>query len=326
MRALLTQPPGGWESTTLAEVPEPTPEPGEVVVEMRAVSLNPADAFQVVGKYPGQPKPPFVIGRDGVGVVVVGDRAGRWKSGDRVVAIQSTSRQLIRGTFAERQALPADSLAPMPEGWSWEEGAAAPLVMQTSWRALVTLGSGAAGDCLVITGASGGVGCAGVQLGLALGMTVIALSRSPDKRAALERLGVQVTLDPADPDLKKKIQQATEPRGADLVLETVGGDSLGQAVHWLGKGGRVMAVGVLAGVTAPVPIPSLMFKEGSVRGLVVSEFAPDDARRAWDGIVSALNRTGSKPTLDSAWRFSEYPQAFERLANSPLGKVVLTFP
>src|SRR5690606_4293111 len=113
----------------------------------------PADDFLVQGRYPSGPKPPFVSGRDGSGVVVQGDQAGRWKPGDEVVILQHANTDLANGTFTQRQVFAPESLAKLPSGWSFAEGAAAPLVYQTAWRALVDIGKLQPGMRVAVTGA-----------------------------------------------------------------------------------------------------------------------------------------------------------------------------
>lgn len=323
MKALVTNPPGGWEQTQLAEVPEPVASLGEVIVEIRAAGLNPADYYQVEGNYPGGPTPPFITGRDAAGVVVSGDTTGQWPPGTAVVVLQNNKRNLAAGTFCERQRFPADALALLPKGWSFEEGAASPLVYLTAWRALVECGKLTSDQTVVITGASGGVGSATVQLAAGLGARVIALSRSEAKRTRLTQIGARHIFAPDADDLKNRVFTAIGQRGVDLVVDTVGGPSLTTAVHLLGRKGKVVVLGVLGGAEGTIPIPSLMFKEASVHGIVVSDFTPSQAAAAWKKIVEVLGSASSRPIIDSWFPLADYRKAFERLAAAPFGKVVL---
>ncbi|MFO0947060.1 MAG: zinc-binding alcohol dehydrogenase family protein [Planctomycetota bacterium] len=323
MRAILTAAPGGWKSTSLTEVPEPVAGPGDVLVEIKAIGLNPADYFQIEGSYPGGPRAPFICGRDAAGVVIQGDAVGRWRPGSSVVVLQTEDRSLAEGTFCERQKFPAHSLAPLPTGWSYEEGAAAPLAYQTAWRGLVIQGGLSEGKTVVITGASGGVGSAGVLLAAGLGARVVALSRSPEKQARLKEIGAHFVFSPEDKDLKKKIFAALDTKGVDLVLENVGGPSLGTSVHLLGIKGKVCVVGLLAGVEGSIPIPSLMFKQASVEGVVVSAYSAEESQDSWTQIVETLAKVGRKPILEGSFPMTDYLAAFERLRSAPFGKVVL---
>lgn len=323
MRAILTEAPGGWKHTKLTTVPDPKPGPEEAVVEIKAIGLNPADYFQIEGNYPGQPAAPFICGRDAAGVVLEPDAQGRWRPGTAVVVLQTADRSLRDGTFCEKQRFPAHSLAPLPEGWSFAEGAAAPLAYQTAWRGLVIQGQLRAGQTAVITGASGGVGSAGVLLAAGLGATVVALSRSAEKQKKLRALGAHHVFSPEEKDLKKKIFEAIGKKGVEVVLENVGGPSLATSVHLLGNRGRVEVVGLLAGVEGSIPIPSLMFKQGVVEGVVVSAYTTAECHESWKGILGALAQGGHMPLIDSVHKFDAYPAAFERLKAAPLGKVVL---
>ena len=135
MKAFLTESPGGWDATRLAEVSSATDDGQRVLVGIRTVGLNPADAFQIEGRYPGGPKPPFIAGRDAAGVVLKSEHGGRWKAGDKVVVLQSSTTDLKNGTLCEEQRIAGDNLATLPESWSFAEGAAAPLTYLTAWKA-----------------------------------------------------------------------------------------------------------------------------------------------------------------------------------------------
>lgn len=325
MQALMTHPPGGWEHTRLEEVEAPAGGEDKVLVEIRCAGINPADDFQVQGKYPGGPKPPFIAGRDASGVVIRGDAAGKWKQGDRVLVIQHAQTDLANGTFCQRQAVSAESLAPIPQGWSYAEAAAAPLVYQTAWRAMVDVGGLQAGMSVLVTGASGGVGSAAVQLAHRLGVKVVALSRSQEKRDRLRKLGADHTFAPDDPELKKRVPEAIGAKGVDLVVENIGGESLADSVHLLAPGGKVCVVGLLAGVMGSVPIPSLLFKQASIEGVLVSGYTADEAHSAWRKIVETLQKHDDRPLVDGCYPAQEYERAFARLRESPFGKVVLQF-
>lgn len=326
MKAIFTAAPGGWEHTSWTDVPEPKAEPGQAIVEIRAAGLNPADYFQVQGQYPGQPKPPFITGRDAAGVVVDGGGRPDLPPGTPVLVIQSQLRNLAEGTFCERQRFAASDVQPIPEGWSLHEAAAAPLAYMTAWRALKIHADCGEGSVVLVTGASGGVGVAAVQLALGLGATVVALSRSAEKRAKLAQLGVHHAFEPEDPDLKKRVAEAAGKRGVDVVVETVGGPFLRTAVHVLAVGGMVGVVGVLAGIEGPVPIPSLMFKRARVQGILVSDYPPDQAGKEWAAIVRTLATRNFRPIVDRLYPLDQFRAACDYLKTSPFGKVVLTQP
>lgn len=323
MRGLLTSPPGGWEHTALTDLPEPTAADDEVIVEIQVASLNPADRFLIEGIYPGGPKPPFVTGRDAAGVVAQADRTGRFVVGTQVLSLQSTTTDLRRGPLCERQAFRAECLTTVPAGWTLDEVAAAPLVFQTAWQALVLHGDITSQSAVVVTGASGGVGLAAVQLARGLGARVVALSRSEEKQARLKALGVEHVLSPDSSDLKLQVFQALGKKGADVIVDTVGGKLLTTAVHLLGERGRVSVLGVLGGIDAPLPIPAFMFKRASMHGILVTGATPAESQAEWRQVVDVLNKSGQRPQVDSRFPLDQYKAAFDRLQASPFGKVVV---
>jgi NADPH2:quinone reductase len=323
MRALLINPPGGWEGASLAEVPEPVAGPNDAIVEIHAVGLNPADEHTILGRYPGGPKPPFIVGRDAAGIVVGGNGP---PVGAKVVAIQAETRDLASGTLAERQRIPADLLAPLPNGWTMAEGAAAPLTYLTAWRGLTAAGGFRPDQVVLVTGASGGVGSAAVQLAHASGAKVIALSRAESKRKRLLEIGADFVFPPDAPDLKDLVANAVGKKGVDRIMETVGGAYLGTAVHLLGRGGVVAECGVLAGVEGPVPIPALMFKQATIVGILVSAYSAADSQAAWAQVVETLARNHTKPIVDRVFSWAEYRAAFDALRSGPFGKIVVQLP
>ncbi len=323
MQAFTVEAPGGWAGAAVREVPPPVKWPGCALVAIKHVGLNPADNDQIFGRYPGGPKPPFIPGRDGSGVILEGDDAGCWKTGDEVVVLQSSTTDLVHGTLCEQQWIAAENLAPLPSGWTLADGAAAPLVYLTAYQALTGAAPIRPGQLVLVTGASGGVGIAAVQLGLALGGRVIALSRSEEKRTRLRELGVEHVFSPDDPDLKDQIRAATGRRGVDVVVENVGGPSLGQAVHLLDLGGRVSVVGVRAGVEGSLPIPAFMFKRASLHGVLLTTEAPDVAQRHWRAVVDLLQMHHAEPVIAARYPLAKVSEAFAHLAQDVFGKVVV---
>ena len=323
MHALVTSPPGGWPNTQLTQIELREGRPVDVLVQIHAVGLNPADNFQIEGKYPGGPKPPFIPGRDACGVVVRGDSLGKWQPGDAVVVLQSSTTDLTNGTLCEQQWIAAENLARKPEAWTDAEAAAAPLVFHTAWKALFDLGGLKSGQSVVVTGASGGVGLAAVQLANSVGATVVALSRSDAKRSKLHEIGAHHIFAPDDPHLKEKICDAVNAKGVSLVVENVGGPSLATSVHLLSIHGRVSVVGILGGVEGTIPSPALMFKRASIHGVLVTDDTPQQSQLAWEQIVVLMNRTQSRPVIDQRFPLEKVAAAFEKLGENVFGKVIV---
>jgi NADPH:quinone reductase len=321
MQACIVASCGSPEVAQWIEQPTPIPTPDEALVEMVAVGLNPADANQMAGVYPGGPKPPFVPGRDGAGIVATPDAAGRFRAGDAVVVLQSASTSLVKGTLSEFQAIRAENLAPLPRGWTFAQGATA-LVYQTAWQAL-QLAEMRPHKTVVVTGASGGVGLAAVQLAKCLQGNVIALTRDLQKAARLCSLGANVVYSSLDPQLKAAIQAQTSQLGADLVIETIGGDYVGRAVNWLGIGGAVSCVGVLAGTQATFSIPSVMFKQLAIRGVIVTSLGAQSAQTAWQQLTTKLAEQNFTPVIDTIVPRERLAEGFSKLSLSPFGKIVV---
>lgn len=323
MRALVTSSPGGWPNTRLTNVDLPEGKPDQVLVRIHAVGLNPADNFLIEGQYPGGPKPPFIVGRDASGIVIKGDAKGQWKAGDAVVILQSTTTDLEHGTLCEQQWVAAENLAPKPDGWTDSETAAAPLVFQTAWKALVDVGGLLPNQHVVVTGASGGVGLAAVQLARAYGANVVALSRSSDKKRRLLDAGAHFVFTPDEPHLRQQICDSLHTKGVNLVVENVGGPSLAASVHLLGTYGRVSVVGLLAGVEGTIPIPALLFKRASIHGVLVTDDPPQKAQSSWKQIVEIMTKSGRRPIIDSSFPLEQAPAAFEKLRGNVFGKVIV---
>jgi NADPH2:quinone reductase len=230
------------------------------------------------------------------------------------------------GTFAERTAVPVESLVKPPAGWSDEESAGAALVYLTAYQAL-TQWNQAGGDLppslVLITGASGGVGVACVQLAKAMGHTVVGLSRNAEKSQKLRQLGADAVFDPQDPTWRKKMLTETNGRRVDLAIDNIGGPLLCQVVESLGYGGRVSCVGRLAGPVPEFNTASLFFRRAKLGGVHVGSYTAAESGSVWQAVVDILDKAGGKPLVDSVHPFEALPAAFQRLKSGPMGKVLL---
>ena len=323
MRAWRFHQPGNIENLVLEEAPDPEPGPGEALVRIACAALNPADRYLVQGQYPRAGTPPFSPGRDGAGVVVKPVPGGRFKEGDAVCVLGGQTGISRQGTLAEYTAVPEEWLAPVPEGWTLEEAAAGPLTHLTAWRALVICGHLAAGETVLVTGASGGVGSAAVTLASALGARVVALSRDAIRRSALMDCGAAVTVDAAATDLDKTLKGALGADRPALVVENLGGPWLDLAARFAAPSGRIMVVGLLAGLSAEITLGLLIHKSLKIEGLSVSSFTPEGAQTAWSEIVRLLNRADRRPPIGGVVGFEEVQDGFAHLAQGVLGKVVV---
>lgn len=318
----------GVEKLRLGDVPDPQPGSNQVLLRLRFAALNPADAFLAQAMYPAKPSLPHILGRDGVGeVLAVGASVSNVKAGETVGILRCDVGVEVWGTLAEKVVVPASSVAPPPAGWSLEQTAGAPLVYLTAWQALTQWSDPPApppaGSVLLVTGASGGVGTASVQLGKSMGLTVVALSRSAEKGAKLRAMGADHVFDPGDPNLRKAAIAAIAPKKVDIVVDNIGGALFNQVLATLGYGGRISVVGRSAGEVPNFNTASLFFKRNRIGGVAVSDFTAEQAQSAWKEITGRLNAIGQKPVIDHVFPFEEVKQAFARLAEGPMGKVLI---
>lgn len=307
----------------LEDVPKPEPKQGEVLVKLQYAALNPADRLLIEGRYPGAGELPLTVGRDGAGRVESTKGNGMLQPGDAVVILRSEIGITRQGTLAEYVVAPQEVLAPVPRGWSLREAAAAPLVYLTAWKALVTQGRLKAGEVVLVTGASGGVGIAAVQLATALGAHVIALSRDAGKRQQLEELGAHVALDDGADDLADRVRQASHGAGADIVIEHLGGSRLPEHLAMANLNGRIMVIGLLAGRKAEIDLGQVLFKQVRIEGVHVGKYAAEDAQAAWRSVVDTLNKAEARPVVDAVFPMDAVQDAFAHLAGGHMGKVIV---
>ncbi len=324
MKAWLIDKFEGIGGLRLAEVADPVPGPSEVVLQVHYAALNPADRYLAEGQYPAKPPLPHILGRDGVGTVVaVGSEVKGVRAGDRRAILRGEVGGNRAGTFAQRVAMLAQDLVEIPAGWGEPEAAGATLVYLTAYQALTMWGPLPPSAVVLVTGASGGVGVAAVQLAVAMGYRVVALSRSPGKCRRLEQLGASATFNPEDPRWSLTLKTNLEPRRVDLAIDNVGGKLLPLVINTLGDLGRVSLVGRLAGPVPQFNTATLFFRRIRLGGVAVGAWTNAEGRAAWQDVLALLSRTGARPLVDQIFPFDQLPKAFERLAQGPMGKVLL---
>jgi NADPH2:quinone reductase len=328
MRAWLMSSYEGVEELKLDDVPDPRPGPGEVLLKIKFAALNPADAFLAQALYPARPRLPHILGRDGVGeILAVGPGVESLRAGDKVGILRGSVGIEAWGTLAEKTVVPVSNIVPIPRGWSWEEMAGAPLVFLTAWQALTQWSEPEApppaGTVLLVTGASGGVGTASVILGKSMNLTVVALSRSVEKRAKLKDLGADFVFSPEEKNLQRALSAALAPRRIDFVVDNVGGAIFNELIRMLGPGGRISVVGRSGGIVPEFNTATILFKRIRIGGVAAGDFTPEAAQGVWSQIVNRLEQTGKRPVVDSVFRFDDLKAAFARLARGPMGKVLV---
>lgn len=328
MRAWLMDSFEGVEKMQLREAPDPQPGPGQVLLRVKFAALNPADAFLARAMYPANPPLPHILGRDGVGeVLAVGPNVPHVRTGDTVGVLRCDVGVATWGTLAEKTVVPAASTAPVPAGWKLEEMACAPLALLTAYQALTQWSDPPAppapGSVVLVTGASGGVGIATIYLAKSMGLTVVALSRSAEKGAKLKQLGADFVFDPASPEVRNDVAKALAPKKVDIAVDNIGGAFFNQVIAMLGYRGRISVVGRSAGPVPEFNTASLFFKRNRIGGVAVSDFTPEAAQTTFQEIVTRLDALGKRPVVDRVFPFEEVKQAFARLAQGPMGKVVV---
>ena len=327
MKAWLLDGLGGLDRLRVGEIDDPRPAAGEVVLRVHFAALNPADRYLAEGQYPARPPFPHILGRDGVGTVIdVGDSVNNWKIGERALLLRSDVGVARHGTFAEKVAVPVESLTKIPPGWGDSDAAAAPLVYLTAFQSLTQFGELPPGQVVLITGASGGVGVASIHLARAMGHTVIAMSRGVAKVDALVKLGAHAVLDPNDPTWRKKIKEFTGGKRVNLAIDNIGGPLFSDVVDSLDHNGKLACVGRLAGPVPQFNTASLFFRRITIKGVYVGDYTPPQAQAAWAATLKLLDAAGVKPVIDQVFPFERLLDAFERLRQGPLGKVLLEAP
>jgi len=324
MNAWLLEGLGGLSKLQLGTAPDPVAGADEVVLRMHFAALNPADRYLAEGQYPARPTFPHILGRDGFGTIVeVGSGVTNWKIGDRAVLLRSEIGVNRPGTLAEKVAVPAESLALAPSNWTEEQSAGAALVYLTAYQALTQWNDLPSGADVLITGASGGVGIASIHLATAMGYQVIAMSRGDSKRDALMKLGAFSVLDPNDTQWRKRCRDLLAGGRIDLAIDNIGGSLLSELLDVLGQNAKISLVGRLAGPVPQFNTASLFSRRISMRGVFVSTYKIAEAQGAWNRAIGLMAKTGATPVVDQVFPFERLPEAFARLAEGPLGKVLV---
>ncbi|MFQ5966466.1 MAG: NADPH:quinone oxidoreductase family protein [Acidimicrobiia bacterium] len=320
MRAVLCKAFG--ESLALEEVAAPEPGPGEVLIDVRAAGVNFPDLLITQGLYQSRPPLPFAPGFEVAGrVSEVGDGATSMSIGDRVMAT------FEYGGYAEQAVAPEASVVRLPDEMSFEEAAGFPIAYGTVYHALIDRAALQEGETLLVTGASGGVGLAAVQVGSLLGARVIAAVGSPTKAELTRRHGAADTIDYQTEDLRERVKQLTGGAGADVIFDPVGGEVFDQCVRSVAWGGRLLVIGFTSGRIPEVPTNLVLLKGSSIVGVFWGGFMMRDPGQsrgnflrlfAWldDGVIS--------PYISAVYPLDRATEAMEAVAaRRTTGKLVL---
>ncbi len=307
---------------TVCEVPEPTPRAGQVVIDVEAAGCNFFDILLVQGKYQMKPPFPFTPGAEVAGTVrELGPDVSGVAVGDRVFA------GLALGAFAERVAVPASALHPMPGGMSFPEAAAFPVVYPTSYAALVLRADLRAGETLLVHAAAGGVGVAAVQIGKALGAHVIATAGGADKLEVARRAGADLAIDYSSGDWVEAVKQATGGRGADVIYDPVGGEIFEGSMKCIAWNGRLLVIGFAGGTIPEVKANRILLKNISVVGLHWGAYALNEPARVpevFAGLAKLYEAGHVRPLIFGTYSLDDVPKALEALGSrGSFGKVII---
>jgi len=323
MKAIQIQSHGGPEVLKLTSLPDPKPTADQVLVRVKASGVNPLDGIVRMGYFPIAAKPPLILGEEAAGVVEC-DGAG-FKAGEQVIVYGGGLGVFGNGTWAELVAVPASSLRRLPKGVSFEEGAAVPNVGVTAYGAL-RHGGLKGGETLLVLGATGGVGSAGIQIGKALGARVIAVVSKAEKAAEIKDLGADHTVALSGAPLAEQVQALTDGKGADLVLDPVGGEVTGKALSAVSTYGRLVHLGYSAGMTLTLNSLDFVAKASSILGFNIFLVAPERAANDLDEVVALAAQGKYRAFVDQTFPLAEVAAATAHLdERKGAGKVILTF-
>ena len=326
MYAITVREPGGPEVMKWTEVADPVPGTGEVVIDVAASAVNRADLLQRQGAYPPPPGASDIIGLECSGrIAALGDGVTGWSVGDEVCAL------LAGGGYAEKVAVPAAQVLPIPSGVDLVEAAGLPEVACTVWSNIVAAGRLAAGETFLVHGGSSGIGTHAIQVAKALGARVAATAGTPDRLARCRALGADIVIDYHD-DVPAALKGATDGHGADVILDNMGAKGLKANIEALAPDGRLLIIGMQGGSKAELDISKLLRKRGSVTAMGLRG-RPVDGPHGKGAVVAGVREQvwpmfadgRVRPIVHDTIPMPDGAKAHARLeAGGVVGKILLT--
>ena len=322
MHVWLCEQPTGVEALRWQSLPTPEPRAEQVLIRVHAASLNFPDLLTVQNKYQVKPPLPFVPGSEFSGTVeALGDGVRHLSLGDRVASIGVT------GGFASHACVDAAAVMPLPPGFDLDDAAAFAFTYGTSHHALIDRAALQPGETVLVLGASGGVGSAAVQIAKAAGARVIATASSDEKCAFCLTLGADVAINTQREDLREALKAATEGRGADVVVDPVGGELAQAAFRSIAWRGRYLVIGFAAGPIPALPWNLALLKGASIVGVFWGDFVRREPKAFRQGMAALFTWYAQglvKPAIDTRLPMADLALAYARMASRQVcGKLLL---
>jgi putative PIG3 family NAD(P)H quinone oxidoreductase len=323
MRAITIPTPGGPDALTPAELDDPVPGADEVLIEVAAAGLNRADVGQREGHYPPPPGAPHWPGLEVSGVIrSVGAEVTEWTVGDRVCAL------LGGGGYASLAVASRGQVLPVPDSIDLVEAAALPEAIATVWSNVVMVAGLRAGETILIHGGSSGIGTTAIQLARAMGCLVAVTAGSAEKLAACERLGADILINYRESDFVERLAEATDGRGADVILDAIGGAYLERNLRALAPHGRVVMIGNQSSEKATIDPGLLMGRWASIHGSVLRARPSSEKDEIIESVLAnvwpMIEAGQLRPVVDSRFALEDAAKAHERMQSSNhIGKILL---
>ena len=322
MHAWLCENPTGVDALSWKELPTPTPKAGEVLIEIKAASVNFPDLLIVQNKYQMKPPLPFVPGSEYAGVVqAVGDGVTHLKVGQHVACLSGT------GGFATHTMAPAALCMPLPAGFPFVDAAAFIMIYATSHHALADRAQLKAGETVLVLGAAGGVGTSAIQIAKALGARVIAAASTDEKCELCRSIGADDTINYSTQDLRETLKTLTGGKGPDVIYDPVGGDLAEPAFRSIAWRGRYLVVGFAAGTIPALPLNLTLLKGASIVGVFWGGFAKNEPQAnaaAMAELAQWYAQGKIKPVIDRTMQMAELKAAYAHMGSRGVkGKLVM---
>ena len=323
MKALVCKEFGTPDVLVMEEIAEPTIQKGMVKIQVHSVGLNFPDTLMIAGKYQAKPPFPFSPGMESAGIVTeIGEGVKTIKVGDRVMANHG------HGGFAEYVLAPEDGTYVIPESMPFDQAAGFPVTYGTTYHALVDRGNLKKGEVLLVHGAAGGVGLNAVELGKALGATVIGTVGSDEKMDIVRQYGADHVINYSTESIKERVKELTGGKGADVIYDPVGGDAFDQSMRCINWEGRLLVIGFASGRIAELPTNLALLKGCSVVGVFWGEFArrtPEKNRANFNTMLDMVKKDQIKPHVSMHFPLEQGADAMKALlSRKSTGKVIIT--